>query len=152
MDAAGMERLEALATLIQDNQEHIIEDWRRRVRELPEARQLDRPTLDDSVGVLLDEISNALIAYVDSAPFAVRPQTGPLHHGVQRFELGFNITHVIVEYNILRQVLLDCAEDRGLVLSGQVRRALHRMIDEAIAGAAATYAATQAASIESRIQ
>jgi signal transduction histidine kinase len=54
----------------------------------------------------------------------------PLAHGFQRFELGFNITPLVKEYNILREVLLD----------------------EAVASAVDTFSAGQAREHESRVQ
>jgi len=147
-----VERLDKLASLIQDKQDDIVGQWRARVRQMPTARDLDKLTLEDSIRPFLDAMSNALIAYMDGEINYAAVKTAPLAHGFQRFGLGFNITQVVKEYNILRQTLLDFAEAAGLRLDGEVRRALHGLLDEAVASAVDTFASVQAREHESRVQ
>src|SRR5688572_25817856 len=122
-----MERLDALAALIQQEQQNILADWKRRVREIPKAKTLNRLALEDGMGVFLDELSNALIAAMDSGRVLARVGAGPGAHGVQRFDLGFTIGQVVLEYNMLRHALQDFAETNGISLDGVAGHTLHEI-------------------------
>jgi hypothetical protein len=45
------------ANLIQDKLEELLTEWRREVRRLPAAKNLDTPTLDDHIPPLLNEFA-----------------------------------------------------------------------------------------------
>jgi hypothetical protein len=61
-----MERLDNFASVIQEDHENILTDWRERVRSRPRSRTLDRLTLEDGFRSFLDEITNALIYFHDT--------------------------------------------------------------------------------------
>ena len=52
--------LDKLAALIKQKREALLSRWRLQVRELPDARDLDVPTLNDHIPVLLDELAAAI--------------------------------------------------------------------------------------------
>ncbi len=54
-----------LAALIRHDREALLLNWRRQVRELPSARQLDIPTLNDHIPRLLDELAVAFQSQSD---------------------------------------------------------------------------------------
>jgi two-component system, OmpR family, phosphate regulon sensor histidine kinase PhoR len=145
-----MERLDTLAAAIQQDHETLMRDWKQRVRELPSAQDLDRLTLENNFRSVLDEISNGLAHYQDSqtipSPFS------SVEHGRQRFEIGFDINEVVIEYGILRQVLRECAARHALSLDGVGGAVLHQIIDEEIASAVATHSAYQAQQHEADIR
>lgn len=148
-----MERLDVLAGAIQDDRELILSEWRRRVRELPSARHLDRLALEDNLRSVLDEISNALMLYHDSGALPT-PYTA-IEHGRQRFEVGFDLHQVVIEYNMLRHVLRECAARHHISLDDAAGSVLHRIIDEDIAIAVMTHSRQQtsrhAAEINERV-
>jgi two-component system, OmpR family, phosphate regulon sensor histidine kinase PhoR len=49
-----------LATLITQERDGLLSTWRQQVKQLPSARNLDTPTLNDHVPQLLDELADAL--------------------------------------------------------------------------------------------
>ena len=51
--------LATLAALIRRDIKPILERWRQAVRELPSARHLDVPTLNDHLPLLLEELADA---------------------------------------------------------------------------------------------
>jgi len=107
--------VEKLARLIQENREAVLADWREKVRQLPSAKDLDTPVLNDHVPALLDELAAALIINApDQTMESASRQAGPRIHGVQRFEVGFNIAEVVAEYGLLREVIKSFAERRRI--------------------------------------
>src|SRR5207302_137382 len=70
----------------------------------------------------------------------------------QRFNIGVDITQVVIEYSMLRHALRDCAARHNISLDGLAGYVLHQVIDEAITSAVATYATAQAAHHEARVQ
>ena len=52
--------LDRLAALVQHERDALLSRWRRQVRQLPSARQLDVPTLNDHIPGLLGELAAAL--------------------------------------------------------------------------------------------
>jgi signal transduction histidine kinase len=134
---AYMERLDILARVIQEDHEIILRDWKARVRQLPKAQRLDRLTLEDHFRSVLDEISTALFQYQDTGTIPV-PFT-PIEHGRQRFEVGFDVHEVVIEYSILRQVLRECATRHDISLDGVAGAILHQILDGDIASAVATH-------------
>ena len=94
--------LSKMAALIKRERKALLSQWRREVRELPSARHLDAPTLNDHVPELIDEFAIALeVRSGETIPAALR-ESSPQVHGVQRVQHGFDIEEVVAEYNILR--------------------------------------------------
>ena len=55
-----MNVLQQLAVLVKQESQDLLSRWRKQVRELPCARHLDNPTLNDHIPKILDELTTAL--------------------------------------------------------------------------------------------
>jgi signal transduction histidine kinase len=139
-----------LAALIHQERDALLAGWRGQVRELPSAKGLDIPTLNDHIPVLLDELVAALVD--DSGqtiPGGLRD--GSSHaHGLQRVQDAFDIEEVVAEYNILRGCLHDLADANDIRLQGPPFHILNRVFDQAIGLALQTYATERAREVQRR--
>lgn len=139
-----------LAGLIRRDRDAVLARWRQQVRQLPSARDMDTPTLNDHVPVLLEELAQALQSVSDeSIPEAMLEGSPPMH-GIQRCKDGFDIVEVVAEYNILRGCIHDFAAEHDLALQGRAFHILNRVFDEAIGVAVQTFATQQALEVQRR--
>ena len=124
--------------------------WRHQLRQLDSARHLDTPTLNDHIPQFLEELVRALRSGFDETiPGALSGST-PLAHGSQRFEDGFDIEEVVVEYHLLRDCIHDLADGNGLNLQGKPFRVVNQVLDSAIGLAVKTFASQRALEIQQR--
>ena len=142
--------LDKLAMLIRREREDLLARWRRQVKELPSARNMDIPTLNDHVPDLLEELAAALQSRSDQTIPEAVCEGSPPAHGRQRVQDGFDIEEVVAEYNILRGCLHDLADDNGLSLQGKPFHIVNRVLDGAIGSAVQTYATQQAHDVQHR--
>jgi two-component system phosphate regulon sensor histidine kinase PhoR len=144
------DNLHALASLIHRHREAVLAQWRDQVREMPSARPLDTPTLNDHMPGLIDE----LIAALEWNPELTIPQAlataSPAAHGLQRLEDAFDIEEVVAEYNILRGCVHDLADENGVQLQGAAFHTLNRVFDQAIGLAVQTFATRRARDVLQR--
>ena len=142
--------LQTLAHLVQQDREALLLRWRAQVRQLPSARHLDIPTLNDHIPSLLDELATAL----QTSPGQTIPETlaeaSPPAHGLQRLKDAFDIEEVVAEYNILRGCIHDLATEHGVNLQGRPFHVLNRVFDHAIGQALQTYATQRALEVQQR--
>jgi len=117
-----------LVALIRDQRDKLLASWRRQVRQLPGAANLDAPTINDQVPELLDDLANALRAEAEDAD----TNAISAEHGLLRWEAGFDVKEVVTEYNILRQCLQDAAESDGIDLRGKTLHVINSVFDDAI--------------------
>lgn len=144
------ENLDKLAALIKSERDALLALWRKQVRQLPSAKHLDTPTLNDHIPGLLNELANAFHLALDKTiPEAMLEGTAP-SHGIQRYEDGFDIVEVVAEYNILRACIYDLAEQHELELQGAAFHILNRLLDEAIGLAVQTFATQQGLAVQRR--
>jgi signal transduction histidine kinase len=124
------DNLKRLAALIRNEREGLLATWRREVRRLPGAANLDTPTINDQVPQLLDNLAEALARAQENT----NAQTDAIstEHGLLRWQAGFDVTEVVAEYNILRSCLQDAAEGDGLPLSGTTLHIINSVFDEAV--------------------
>lgn len=142
--------LNEFATIIDRGRTTLLTSWRQQVRELPSARNLDIPTLNDHMPGLLDELIMAAQTHSEQTiPEAFRTGTAPAH-GLQRVQDAFDIEEVVAEYNILRGCIHDLADANGLSLQGHPFRILNRVFDQAIGIALQTYATRRALEVRQR--
>jgi two-component system phosphate regulon sensor histidine kinase PhoR len=142
--------LDKLAALIRRERDALLSQWREQVRQLPSAKHLDTPALNDHVPALLDELATAFqIVSDETIPEALLEGSPPVH-GLQRHQDGFDIVEVVAEYNILRGCIHDLAESNGLSLQGKAFQILNRVLDEAIGLAVQTFATRQALEVQRR--
>ena len=142
--------LEQLAALIQRDREALLSQWRKQVRQLPSAKHLDLPTLNDHIPQLLDELGAALHMHSTATIPEQLREGSPPAHGLQRLQDGFDLEEVVAEYNILRGCIHDLADQAGLVLQGSPFRIVNRVLDGAIGLAVQTYATQRALEIQRR--
>ena len=143
-------RFEKLATLIEEERNSLLAQWRAQVSRLPSARGLDAPALEDHVPALLDELAQAWRSASDQTIADTLLEGSPLLHGRQRFHDGFDIVEVVGEYNILRGCIHDLAERHNVSLEGNAFHILNRVFDEAIGVAVQTFATQQQLELQRR--
>ena len=142
--------LDKLAALIKQERHALLARWRQQVRQLPSARQLDVPTLNDHIPGLLDELAAALQSKsVQTIPEALM-EGSPAAHGLQRVQDAFDIEEVVAEYNILRGCIHSLADDNSLNLQGKALHIINRVFDHAIGLALQTYATQRALEVQRR--
>jgi two-component system phosphate regulon sensor histidine kinase PhoR len=144
-----VQELESLATLLLRDRDHLLALWRKQVRSLASAAKLDVPTLNDHLPALIIELADALRAHMID-PDGAGADSSPPAHGLQRFEVGFDIEEVVAEYNMLRECIHDMAGREGITLQGPPFHILNRVLDNAIGLAVKTYAAHQALEVQRR--
>ena len=144
------ENIDKLAKLISEQREALLSNWREQVRELPPARDLEIPVLNDHVPTLLDELVIALQNGSDQTIPEALAEGSPPAHGLQRLQEAFDIQEVVAEYNILRGCVHDLAEKYGLNLQGKPFHVMNRILDQAIGVALQTYATQQALEVQRR--
>jgi two-component system phosphate regulon sensor histidine kinase PhoR len=142
--------LDQLAALVKHEQQALLFRWRRQVRQLHSARQLDVPTLNDHIPDLLGELAAALQARSDQTIPEALVESSPPAHGLQRLQEAFDIEEVVAEYNILRGCIHDLADDNGLSLQGKPFHIINRVLDHAIGLALQTYATQRALEVQRR--
>jgi len=145
-----MNGLNEMAALIRQQRDTILSSWRRQVRQVPSARNLDTPTLNDHIPQLLDELADALAPESDrTSPEALAKGTSPVH-GLMRFREGYDIGEVVAEYNILRRCVHDLAKSHGFTLESGSLDIINDVLDRAIGLAVQTYATERALELQKR--
>jgi signal transduction histidine kinase len=144
--------LTRISDLIRQNSQLILREWATEVMRIPSARDLDHPALIDHMPDLLEEIWRGLQRQEEVAIDSTDSNENSEAHGALRFQAGFDLVEVVAEYNVLREVLLAFAEERGISLDGDPGRFLHRRIDHAIAFAVKAFAVERTLETERRRQ
>lgn len=139
-----------LAALINAHQDALLSYWRMKVRELPAAKLLDKPTLNDHIPVLLNELASVLALADDEAIHLQITEGSSTTHGLQRLENGFEVEEVVAEYNILRNCIHELAEKHDVILVGKAVQFLNNTLDAAIASAIKAYVVQQAIDTQRR--
>ncbi|MEO7362238.1 MAG: HAMP domain-containing sensor histidine kinase [Gemmatimonadaceae bacterium] len=142
--------LNELARLVEQERDALLARWRAQVRELPGARDLDAPTLNDHIPYLLAELAAALRSNSDETIAHALLDGSPPAHGVQRVKDGFDIEEVVAEYNILRGCIHDLADRNNLNLQGRPFHVLNRVLDAAIGSAVQSFATQRALEVQHR--
>lgn len=138
------------ADLILSEMEPLLAEWRSHVRELPSARALDVPTLNDHVPLFLRQLAGALrLGSTETIPESV-VETSPVAHGIQRVRDGYDIGEVVAEYNLLRSCLHRLAERHGLALQGTVFEIVNVALNEAVVVAVQSFATGRALEVQQR--
>ncbi len=145
-----MNDLDKLAALIKQEGPALLSRWRQQVRELPSARHLDIPTLNDHMPGVLGELAKALESHSGQTIPEALSDSGPPAHGLQRVQDAFDIEEVVAEYNILRGCIHDLADENGLSLQGKPFHILNRVFDHAIGLALQAYATQRALEVQRR--
>ncbi len=144
--------LDELARLIEQERDALLTRWREQVRELPAARNLDAPTLNDHIPDLLAELAVALRSKSEETIAHALHDGSPPEHGLQRVKDAFDIEEVVAEYNILRGCIHDLADRNGLNLQGRPFHILNRVFDVSIGSAVESFATQKALEVQHRRQ
>lgn len=139
----------AMAALIRANLHVLLSEWRTRARQIPIAKKLDTPTLNDHIPVLLGELATAFEVGNGAQVGRAAKGSSPTH-GLQRLENGFAIEEVVAEYNMLRRCIHELAEQHAISLVGMPVQILNAVLDAAIAAAINAYAVQQAVDVQRR--
>jgi two-component system, OmpR family, phosphate regulon sensor histidine kinase PhoR len=142
--------LDKLAALIQREREALLGRWREQVRELPSARHLDVPALNDHLPGLIDELAKAFREKAELTIPEALAGSSPQAHGLQRLQDAFDIEEVVAEYNILRGCIHALADEAGFTLQGKPFHIINRVLDQAIGLALQTYATQRALEVQRR--
>ena len=142
--------LDELARLIEQERDALLTRWRVQVRELPAARDLDVPTLNDHIPDLLAELAEALRHKSNETIAQALLGGSPPEHGLQRVKDAFDIEEVVAEYNILRGCIHDLGDRHGLNLQGRPFHILNRVLDAAIGSAVESFATQKALEVQHR--
>ncbi|MES2832728.1 MAG: HAMP domain-containing sensor histidine kinase [Pseudomonadota bacterium] len=143
-------RLKQLAQLLETEGQVLLATWRTLLKQLPSAKNLDTPTLNDHIPGLLLELITELRTNPSASVSSVLPGNTPPAHGLQRLEDGFEIEEVVTEYNILRGCIHDLALAHQIDLQGAPFHVVNRVLDMAIGSAVQTFATQQARKIQLR--
>jgi two-component system, OmpR family, phosphate regulon sensor histidine kinase PhoR len=134
-----MTAAQEVALLIRKHSDALLAHWREKAKEVHQSKHLDRPTLNDHIPMLLDELAAALAEDdCDSVSRQITKGSSPIH-GLQRLANGFEIEEVVAEYNILRNCIHDLAEKHGVILHGRLVKVLNSALDAAIGAAINAY-------------
>lgn len=144
--------LNRLSSLILSSKHQIVEQWKEAACKLPALQRLEEPVLTDHLPDFLDELASALEEAQSVSIIEMRAHKSALEHGAIRFKLGFDVEHVIAEFGILRDVIQEFAEIRGVDISGEVNRTVNRVIDKGIADSLQTYVKQKADEVERKRQ
>ncbi|HWB60162.1 MAG TPA: sensor histidine kinase, partial [Chthoniobacteraceae bacterium] len=142
--------LEQIVRLLEEKKGDLLARWRQDARKLAGAKHLDTPTLDDHIPAFIEELIKSLSVESTKRVAENHGTSSPSWHGMQRLEDGFDITEVVAEYNILRDVLQDLVESHGLTLHGAAFRISNWVLDSAIGIAVENYAKQQAVELQRR--
>jgi two-component system, OmpR family, phosphate regulon sensor histidine kinase PhoR len=145
-----MNDLDKLAALIKQEGPALLLRWRQQVRELPSARHLDIPTLNDHMPGVLGELAKALESHSSQTIPESLSDGSPPAHGLQRVQDAFDIEEVVAEYNILRGCIHELADESGLSLQGKPFHILNRVFDHAIGLALQAYSTQRALEVQRR--
>ncbi|CAM3738025.1 PAS domain S-box protein [Corallococcus sp. ZKHCc1 1396] len=129
----------SLADLLEFDRDALVEDWLARMTLLPGASRLTREQLVDALPAFIDELHD--VVEKDSGD-DFRPSyhnEASEAHGRQRLRLGCDVTLVAREYGLLRDCILERAEQQDLHVPLSQVRALCTRIDTAQRGAVSQF-------------
>jgi signal transduction histidine kinase/ActR/RegA family two-component response regulator len=128
-----------IGALLEDHADEIIEHWcRRAVEEQPHGRRAHHAVLQDHLHDFLQKLGRSLSESRD--PYTYQHCLPAATHGVQRWEVGWSLSEVIRDHQILRLVILDFFEenlDRDLKYREIL--AVSLALDEAISASVVAY-------------
>lgn len=121
-----------LGIFLRSNRDAILGLWEARVRENGPSLRLPRAALRDHLPRVLERIADMAdqVANEVVGGHVPMPAQDSEQHALQRLEEGFDLAQIVREYTLLREAVLDLAE-QTTVLSPAELRLLNRVIDYA---------------------
>ncbi|SFW11044.1 sensor histidine kinase [Nitrosovibrio sp. Nv17] len=132
LDLLAYHTFPQLASALRQRKEAILHAWEAAVvQTLPAADTLTLQALRNSVPLILEEIIDAFAA---DTPRTTRTLVeGSKMHGASRFEENYNIRELVVEYRLLRRVIIEqVSEAMDHRLSMRENVALNMAVDTAL--------------------
>ncbi|HYZ90200.1 MAG TPA: GAF domain-containing sensor histidine kinase [Myxococcales bacterium] len=128
-----------LSDFLRTHRNQILSAWLEAACRLSPARDLEHPILLDHIPQFIDDLADFLDEVRAGHP-ATEPLNPPTKHALERLEVGYNLAHVVEEYAILRQCIVELVHREGApsMRSAQLAR-LHSGIDRAIVTSTARY-------------
>ena len=144
LDALKFRPLPELAAALRAAKPRILDRWRKEtIRLLPAADELTRKQLDNSLPDILDQMARAFEAS-EPGPTERLIESSPAH-GETRFHQEYNIDELLVEYSILRRVIVEeLIAELGQGLTPNQCIEVNEAMDIALRQAAVAYAEHQA--------
>ncbi len=106
VDLLAFQPMPAMAAALRSSQERAIARWDALVRQLlPDADQLTSKEVRDSIPAILEQMARALEAS-DPAPTDRLSELTKVH-GTVRFHESYNVKELIIEYRLLRRILVE---------------------------------------------
>ena len=136
MDAIGTAA--TLVAFLRQYRSQILELWEQKVRALPPAASLNYDDLIDHLPMILDDIADradAVLAGEQPPPL----RSDPDRHAVVRLRQGYDLGHVVTEYSLLREVILELSESVKDTFPAELR-VFNRVLDRALQQAVHRYA------------
>lgn len=144
-EAQVREAQEAVAVRVRERLPEVLERWERHARaDVPAARDLDRETLYNNLPQVLEQIAAVLVSSIGQDAYFYAEIPASREHAEQRARLeGYSLDQVILEYHLLRKVLVEVLEQDAPLPRG-IGSVVHDGIDRAMQEAAVHYVATHA--------
>jgi two-component system, OmpR family, phosphate regulon sensor histidine kinase PhoR len=142
--------LTLLSDLIRENSDSIIRQWADRVTRMRTGKGIDTPRLIDHMPTLVEELASVLHSQEEMTIESTDSNDTSETHGTLRFKEGFDVVEVVAEYNVLREVLHEFADQQNVSLGGPLARLVNRKIDHAIAFAVKAYALEKTLELQRR--
>src|SRR5215469_2823476 len=118
-----------LSDFLRQHQSEIIAEWSSRVRSLSPARELSERAIVDILPRILARIADMVDPVHTGREVSLDEVPG--QHAANRLQRGFDLDEIVLEYCLLRRIILDVWEARssGRVPLQEVRR-FHAAFDE----------------------
>lgn len=136
------------AGFIRDRHQEILDDWERRLRAKPPARELPRPVLIDHLPQMLEYIGE-LAQRLRSGEAAQPSHQSVQIHAVTRLKIGFDLDQVVNEFTLLRACIAERWEtEHPHDEAPPEMRALHQALDQAIMASVERYTHVQNSALQ----
>ena len=138
-------RLDEIGNYVASNIDSILAEWVKRSREEhPEASDEQRKELENSLPDFLTEFGESL-----SEGKAEIPKDHAIEHGLQRWEIGWNIESLARDFLILRRVIVNRLQHE-LKIDPDLAMAVAATMDEAVAVSIDAYVNNRELELEKR--
>ncbi|HET6344391.1 MAG TPA: PAS domain-containing protein, partial [Myxococcota bacterium] len=127
-----------LSHFLRVNQGRILQAWEQQARTLPQARNLGRLALLNSIPDLLEAVADLADALSQGRSPRLSLEVAGAH-AHQRLDHGFDLAQVVAEYGLLRSSILGCLENDADI-GRSALRLLNEAIDRAIIASVDQYA------------
>src|SRR4051812_24429206 len=106
LDVLKYRAMPEVAAALREAEEEILAQWKRKVIEtLPAADELTMQQLEDHLPLLIDKLAAALESN-ESQQTHELVAVSPVH-GEARFHQHFNLNELLIEYHILRRMIIE---------------------------------------------